>query len=374
VDLRLSEGQQLLVATARDFLRKRCPPELVDELAGDERGFPDEIWRAMAELGWVGLLVPGDFGGSDGGLLDVILLLEEMGRACLPGPYVHSAVVATSLVVRSGSDAQRRRLLPAMAQGERRCALALLEDSGEFAPDALAVRAHGRTLTGRKLFVKDAHIAHDLLVVAGDEHGSSVFVLDRTRPGIALTPMPSMTDEKLFEVTLDRVEVGPDDVLGVRGGGADALAPALRLGALARGAEMLGSSERILELAVEHAKARVQSGRPIGAFQAIQHACADLLRNVESARPLLYCAAWKVERGLDAAADVAMAKSYAGEASLAVARKAHQIFGAIGYCEEHPLHRLHKRILAARLDFGDGPSHLETVADAIGLTERPGGS
>jgi alkylation response protein AidB-like acyl-CoA dehydrogenase len=367
VDFRLGESQQLLVATARDFLRKRCPPEFVEELARDPRGFRDDLWRAMAELGWVGLLVPGTLGGSDGTLLDVILLVEEMGRAGLPGPYVHSAVVATSLLVGRGSDAQRRRLLPAMARGERRCALAVLDESGELALDAMGARVDGDKLSGRSRFVKDAHVAHDVLVVAGDEPGASLLVLERTRPGIALTPLPSMTGEHLFEVTFDGVAIGPDDVLGVRGGGRDALAPAWRLGALARSAEMLGGAERILELAVEHAKSRVQSGRPIGAFQAIQHTCADLLRNVESARPLLYRATWKLERGLDAGPEVAMAKAYAGDACLAVARRAHQIFGAIGYCEEHVLHRLHKRILAARLDFGDGAAHLETVADAIGL-------
>jgi alkylation response protein AidB-like acyl-CoA dehydrogenase len=367
MDLRLGEGQQLLAATARDFLRKHCPPELVDELAGDERGFRDDLWRTMAELGWIGLLVPGEFGGSEGSLLDVILLLEEMGRVCLPGPYLHSAVVATSLIVSAGSDAQRRSLLPVLAKGERRCALALLEESGELLPEAMTTRVDAGRLTGRKLFVKDAHTAHDLLVVARHDEGLSLMILERTRPGLTLAPMPSMTDEKLFEVIFSRVEIHSGDLLGAPGRGAEALASALRLGALARSAEMLGCAQRILELVVEYAKTRVQSGRPIGAFQAIQHACADLLRNVEGARPLLYRAAWNVDQGLEAAHDVAMAKSYVGDACLAVARKAHQVFGAISYCEEHPLHRFHKRILAARLDFGDGALHLETVARAIGL-------
>jgi alkylation response protein AidB-like acyl-CoA dehydrogenase len=367
VDFRLGEGQQLLVATARDFLRKRCPPELLAELAGDERGFPDDLWRAMAELGWVGLLAPAELGGSDGTLLDVMLLVEEMGRAGLPGPYVHSAAVATSILVAAGGDLQRRRLLPAMARGERRCALALLDERGELAPDAAGARVDGEKLTGRRRFVKDAHLAHDLLVWARDGAGPSLLLLERTRPGIALAPMPSMTGEKLFEVTFGEVAIDPGDVVGARGSGIDVLAAAWRLGALARSAEMLGAAERILALAVEHARSRVQSGRPIGAFQAIQHTCADLLRNVESARPLVYRAAWTLERGLEAAGEVAMAKAYAGDACLAVARRAHQVFGAIGYCEEHLLHRLHKRILAARLDFGDGSAHLETVAGAIGL-------
>ena len=130
---------------------------------------------------------------------------------------------------------------------------------------------------------------------------------------------------------------------------------------------MVGAAQQIMELAVEHAKTRVQGGRPIGGHQAIQHACADIVRDVDGARGLLYAAAWATSEGLDAAADVASAKAYASEACLAVARRAHQIFGAIGYCEEHPLHLLHKRIQAASLEYGDGPEHLEAVARSIGL-------
>jgi alkylation response protein AidB-like acyl-CoA dehydrogenase len=130
---------------------------------------------------------------------------------------------------------------------------------------------------------------------------------------------------------------------------------------------MVGAAQRVLEMTVEHAKTRAQGGRPIGAYQAIQHACADLVRDVDCARGLLHAAAWQVSEGLPAVADIAMAKAYAGEACLAVARRAHQIFGAISYCEEHPLHLFHKRIHAASLDFGDAALHLETVAQAIGL-------
>jgi alkylation response protein AidB-like acyl-CoA dehydrogenase len=179
--------------------------------------------------------------------------------------------------------------------------------------------------------------------------------------------MASMAGERLFEVAFDHVPLSARDVLGKEGAGWDALGPALRRGALAKSAEMVGAAQRILDLAVEHAKTRVQSGRPIGAFQAIQHACADLARGVESARPLVLHAAWKAQEGLPCETDIAMAKGYAGDACLGVARKAHQVFGAIGYCDEHPLHRLHKQIIAARLAYGDSPHHAETIARSIGL-------
>jgi len=358
MDFTPSPSQQLLIATARDFLRRHCPPETAQRLALDAHGFDEALWRRMAELGWPGLLIPGDLGGSDGSLLDVVLLVEEMGRAGLPGPFVASAVVATSLLISAGHT----RLLPALATGERIATLALVEEEGSFDPRAVSLRGEmpGR-FSGRKLFVKDAHVATDLIVVLSD---GDLLLLPADRPGIARLPFDTLSGEKLFEVTFDAVEVRAEDRLGRSAG---ALGVALAAGALARTAEMVGAAQRVLDLAVEHARTRVQGGRPIGGYQAIQHACADIVRDVDTSRGLLYLAAWKVSEGVPAESDMATAKAYAGEACLTVARRGHQIFGAIGYCEEHPLHLLHKRIQAASLDFGGAGLHLETVARAIGL-------
>jgi alkylation response protein AidB-like acyl-CoA dehydrogenase len=372
VDFHPSSAQQILITTARAFLRQHCPPEAAQCVALDERGFDEALWRRMAELGWPGLLIPPELGGSGGSLLDVILLVEEMGCAGLPGPFVTSAVVATSLVLAAGSPAQQKRLLPALAAGERIASLALVEESGSFDLDGVALKCTvpGR-LSGRKLFVKDAHVADDLVIAVRVGGDASLLLMPADRPGIARLPLDTIDGEKLFEVTFDGVDVGPDDLLGAVGGGRELVASALQLGAMARTAEMVGGAQRVLELAVEHAKARVQGGRPIGGYQAIQHSCADLVRDVDASRALLYAAAWKVAEGRPAESDAALAKAYAGTACLAVARRGHQIFGAISYCEEHPLHLLHKRILAASLEFGDATLHLETVARAIGLESSP---
>jgi alkylation response protein AidB-like acyl-CoA dehydrogenase len=371
VDFRPSPAQQILISTARAFLRQHCPPELAQRLAADERGFDERLWRRMAELGWPGLLIPPELGGSGGSVLDVILLVEEMGRAGLPGPFVTSAVVATSLLLAAGSAAQQKRLLPSLAAGERVASLAIVEESGSFELDAVALEcAIPGWLRGRKLFVKDAHVADDLLVAVRVGAAVSLILVPTDRPGVARLPLDAISGEKLFEVTFDGVEVRPDDRLAPIGSAREVLASALRAGALARTAEMVGGAQRVLELAVEHAKTRVQGGRPIGGYQAIQHSCADLVRDVDASRALLYAAAWKLAEGLPAEADAALAKAYAGEACLAVARRGHQIFGAISYCEEHPLHLIHKRIQAASLEFGDGQLHLETVARAIGLASE----
>jgi len=370
MDFNPSPSQQILISTARAFLRQHCSPELAQRLALDAHGFDEALWRRLAELGWPGLLVPPDLGGSGGSLLDVILLVEEMGRAGLPGPFVASAVVATSLVLSVGSASQQKRLLPPLAAGERLATLALVEETGSFDPGAVALdcRVPGR-LTGRKLFVKDAHVADDLVVAVRESGGLSLLLLPIDRPGITRVALDTLSGEKLFELAFDGVEVSADDRLGSAGRAREALASALQAGALARTAEMVGAAQHVLELVVEHAKTRVQGGRPIGGYQAIQHACADLVRDVDASRALLATAAWRASEGLPAETDVAMAKAYAGEACLAVARRAHQIFGAISYCEEHPLHLIHKRIQAASLDFGDAQHHLETVASAIGLEQ-----
>jgi alkylation response protein AidB-like acyl-CoA dehydrogenase len=225
----------------------------------------------------------------------------------------------------------------------------------------------GGRLNGSKLFVKDAHLADQLIMVVRGNGGFNLLLLEARQPGLTLFPLDTMSGEKLFEVLFRDVPVPPDALLGVAGQGWQALARALQIGALARGAEMVGCAQRILEICVEYAKVREQSGRPIGAFQAVQHHCADVLRNVEGSRYILYNAAWKMQQGQECTAAVAMAKAYASEACLWAARKGHQIMGAISYCEEHPLHLFHKRIQAAGLDFGDAACHFETVAQAIGL-------
>lgn len=372
MDFRPSPAQRLLVATAREFLGEHCPPERAQRVALDARGFDQALWRRMAELGWPGLLIPSELGGSGGSLLDVVLLVEEMGRAAAPGPFVTSAVAATSLLLAAGSADQQRRRLPAMAAGERIVAPALVDDGGAFDLDAIALEgeAPGR-LDGKKLFVEDAHIADELIVATRTRAGLGLLLVATDRAGVARLPLDTIGAEKLFEVVFDRVEVHAEDRLGA-GDGSAALAAAMQAGALARTAEMVGGAQRLLELAVEHARTRVQGGRPIGGYQAIQHACADLVRDVDASRGLLYAAAWKASEGGPAAREVAMAKAYAGEACLAVARRAHQIFGAMGYCEEHPVHLLHKRIHAASLDFGDVALHQEAIARAIGLAPRGG--
>jgi len=350
VDLSFSPAQQLLRQSARAFLLQRCPPERV--------GFAADLWKEIAALGWPGLLISPELGGSGGSVADALALVEELGRACFPGPFIASAIVATTALGRA-EGRRARDLLAALALGERICTLALLEGPARLEP--------GR-LNGRQLFVPDAHVATDVIVLASGPVGPTALLLPMDRPGIAAHPLDSMTGDKLFELVFTDVEIRGEDLLGAPGEAWALLSRAVRVGALARSAEMAGAAQRVLELCIEHARVRVQGGRPIGAHQAIQHACADSYRDVESARWLTWEAEWKLATGRsDADAAVAAAKVYGGEAALRVARRAHQIMGAIGYSEEHPLHLFHKRILAASLDAGDASQNLDAVARSIGL-------
>ena len=350
MDLSFSPAQQLLQQSARAFLLQRCSPERV--------GFAADLWKEIATLGWPGLLISPELGGSGGSVADALALVGELGRACFPGPFIASAVVATIALGRA-EGRRAHDLLAALALGERICTLALLEGSARLEP--------GR-LNGRQLFVPDAHLATDVIVLGSGPAGPTALLLPMDRAGIAAHPLDSMTGDKLFELVFTDVPIRGEDLLGAPGEAWALLSPAVRVGALARSAEMAGAAQRVLELCIEHARVRVQGGRPIGAHQAIQHACADSYRDVESARWLTWEAEWKLATGRSGAdAAVAAAKVYAGEAALRVARRAHQIMGAIGYSEEHPLHLFHKRILAASLDAGDATQHLDAVARSIGL-------
>src|SRR5262249_50680587 len=205
----------------------------------------EKLWRHIAELGWPGLLVDPALGGSGGSMLDVVLLVEQMGYACLAGPFVTSAVVVTSLLTTGGSAEQRKRLLPALASGDLIATLALVEESGSSDPGDVALACHvpGR-LSGRKLFVKDAHLADLLVVVVREGVGLSLLLVPTDRPGIARCPLAQISGEKIFEVVFDGVAITADDRLGPAGHGAALLTPALEAGGARRPPEVGGGAPR----------------------------------------------------------------------------------------------------------------------------------
>jgi alkylation response protein AidB-like acyl-CoA dehydrogenase len=376
MDFGFSEEQELLRRSARDFLTKECPMSVVRQLMADESGHSPALWRDMAALGWQGLIVPEQYGGAGLDFVDLVVVLEEMGRAVLPGPFLSTAVYASVALLEAGSEAQKSRYLPAIADGSSIATVALLEPSGRWDAEGIAATATpekgGYCLDGTKLFVPDGHIA-DLLIVAARSIGSSfsegvsLFCVDASLPGIRRQALKTMDQtRKLAEVVLSGVQVPADALLGAEGGGWRTIERLADRGKVALCAESCGGAQRVLEMSVDYAKVREQFGKPIGSFQAIQHKCANMMVQVESSKSATYYAAWAVANDVaEAPLAAAMAKAYCSDAYRVVAGEGIQIHGGIGFTWEHDMHIYFKRAKSSEVTFGDATWNREIVAQHV---------
>ena len=377
MDFGFSEEQQMLRKSARDFLAKECPMTYVRRMMDDDIGHSEEVWRKMAELGWMGLVFPESAGGAGLDMVDLVVVLEEMGRVVLPGPFFSTVVLAGITLAEAASDEQKKRWLRKIATGEIKATLATLEPSGRY--DATGIEttakadAGGYLLEGTKLFVPDAHVA-DLVIVPARKEGSSgeagisLFAVETPKDGVTVTALATLDQtRKLCEVRLDNVRVGPESLIGSLGGGWKLLERVLDRAKVALSAEMCGGAERVLDMSVEYAKVRVQFDRPIGSFQAIQHQIAVMAENTALARSASEsaCAARDFEW-----LALASAKVCAGEAAGVAAAIAHAVHGAIGFTHEHTLHLWTRRLWAWRSEFGNS-THWSTL---IGRTVCANGS
>ncbi len=377
MDFTFSEEQEMLKKMARDFLTDKCPKELIKEMEADERGYSPELWKEMAGLGWMGLVLPEKYGGSNMAFLDLAVLLEEMGRACLPGPFFSTIVLGGLTVLDAGSEEQKQEYLPKIASGEALFTLALTEASARYDAGSIAVTAtadnNDYIINGTKLFVPDAHIADYLLCVArtgeqGEvEDGITVFIVDARSAGISNTVLKTITGDKQCEVVFDQVRVPAGNILGQPDRGWGVVQRAIERAAVAKCCDMAGVVQQVLEMTLDYAKERRQFDRPIGSFQVIQHYCADMATDVDGIKFSTYEAAWMLSEGLPCTREVAIAKAWAGEACERIVTLAHQIHGAIGCTIDHDLHLYTKRGKVAQLSFGDGDFYRELVAQKMGL-------
>jgi alkylation response protein AidB-like acyl-CoA dehydrogenase len=376
VDFGFNEEQEMLRQSARGLLEKECPAAAVRRLMDDERGYDPALWKKMAELGWTGLVLPDSFGGAGLGWIDLVVVLEEMGRVVLPSPFIWTVLFGEA-VSRAGSPVMKSALLPRLAAGEIIATLAWMEPAGAWNPDAIVMPAvredTGFRLEGVKLYVPDAHVASHILVAArtGGEgaRGVTLFALDAKRAGVAITPLKTMDQtRKLSEVKFTGVHVEPEEVVGEIGDGWKVLSAVIDRGKLMVAAEMMGGAQKVLETAVEYAKIRTQFGRPIGAFQAIQHKCANMVVEIEGAKSAVYYAAWALANQVpDAPLAAAVAKAAASDAYRRAAADGIQVHGGIGFTWEHDLHLYFKRAKSSEFTFGDASYNRELVAQQIGL-------
>jgi alkylation response protein AidB-like acyl-CoA dehydrogenase len=354
-----TDDQRAIKRTAHDFLAARFKLETVRELAESERGFTDEQWREIAELGWPGVIVPEEHGGLGLGAVELVVIQEEMGYALAPSPFF-SSICAALLLVAAGTEEQRQRWLGPLASGELRGTVAVWDEHAGWSPDHSEAEPAGGALSATKIAVPDAATA-DLLILAGANGNHYAVELDG--PNVSVTPQNSLDPtRKLFRVELDGAAVEPlaHEPAGI------AHAYAAIVTALA--AENVGVAQRAMEMAVAYAGDRKQFDRPIGSFQAVAHRCAQMLLEVEGARSLSYWAGWALDHEPDAAARAAsMAKAYASDAGFRVTASAIQVHGGIGFTWEHDLHFFFKRAKANAHAFGDGRWHRDRVAALAGV-------
>jgi alkylation response protein AidB-like acyl-CoA dehydrogenase len=376
MDLRFTETQEILKKMARDFLTTECPKTLVRKLEQSEEGYSPELWKKIAELGWMGLIIPEEYGGMGYSFQDLVVLLEEIGRNILPGPLI-ATITSTFLILEAGTEEQKKELLPKIARGELIITTALLESEGVFDASGITVKATPKgddfVINGTKLFVEMAHVANYIICVTrtkdstAPEKGITLFIVDSKATGISHEVMPTTAADKLCEVHFKDVTVRKKNVLGKIDEGWPIVEMMLRKGAIAKCAESLGAIETCVEMTVAYSKERTQYERPIGAFQALQHKMADMWTAMETSRYLIYEAAWMESERLPCAKEASMAKAYVNEIYKDVAKWAVRLHGAIATSADHDIPFYYRRSKAADIAFGGTDFHREIVAQRIGL-------
>ena len=371
MDFGFSPEQQQLRSQVRRFLDDECPLERVRTLMAADAPYDAGLWRKTAELGWHALAVPEAHGGLGLGWDDVVVVAEETGKSLFPSPFVSTAVAAR-LITKLGDEAQCARWLEPIAAGSSVATLAVTEESD--APFDAGVETTAKAdgarvvLKGTKMFVPDGMAADLLLVVAREGSGVSVFAVPADAPGVTRTAL-KLVDSTQRAARIELVDVAVDGAarLGKPGEAGAALRDALDAQIVARAAEMAGSADAALRLAVEYAKVRKQFGQPIGRFQGVKHELAEVYVEIESSRSLVYYASWAVDHSEEASRHVAMAKLYAAAAADRAGEACVQVHGAIGFTWECDAHLFYKRGRMSRSLLGSAGWHGERLLAADGL-------
>jgi alkylation response protein AidB-like acyl-CoA dehydrogenase len=352
----LNESQEILKESARKFFAGECPIAEVRRLMETNTAFDAKLWAKLAEQGYTGIIFPEEFGGVGLGIVELILLMEEAGRALLPGPFFSTVALAGSALHAVANTEQKKKYLGPICRGEARATVALLEAAASWDPADIQMNAVNGKLKGEKLFVTDAAVADWIIVVARN----GVFLVDAKASGVRIAPMLGMDlTRKIYCV---QFEDTPAEKLGEVSG----VSKALDVATAAIAAEMVGGMQRTLDLTVEYAKTRKQFGKPIGMFQAVQHQCADMYLETESSRSAVYYAAWALEENApDAASAASIAKIYASDASRTVGNRGIQVHGGMGFTWENDIHLYYRRAKASETALGDATFHRERLARLV---------
>jgi len=368
LDFTFTDEHEELRATLRAFLEKRSDEQAVRSQMESERGHDPEVWKQMAEeLGLAGLIIDEEHGGAGFTYVELLIAMEEMGRALLCSPFLGTAVFAANVLKLAASETTQKELLPGIASGQRVVSVAHAEPNGRWDLEGIRLEAvesgDGHALTGAKSWVLDGHVAEVLLVAARVGGGLGLFQVEGDATGLSRTLIPSLdTTRKLAHLEFDATPAR----LVSAGDQGQAISKAIGLTVAALAAEQVGGAQKCLEMSVEYAGSRLQFGRPIGSYQSIKHMCADMLVSVELAKSAAYNACFAAaEDDDDLLEAVALAKSYCSEAYFRAAADTIQIHGGMGFTWEHPAHLYFKRAKASEILFGDSTHHREVLADLL---------
>jgi alkylation response protein AidB-like acyl-CoA dehydrogenase len=379
MDIGFTEEQEMLRDSARRFFESECTTQFVRQRMAEPAAVTGEFWQKLAEQGWLGIVYPEEEAGSGLGLVDLVVLMEEMGRAVMPGPFLSTVLLGGAAIAEAGAPAQRRQWLPQIVAGSAKAALAWTEPNLRWDAAGVTLRAReaggGFILSGSKLFVGDAHLA-DILVIAARtrdgstmEDGVSLFLVPKDTPGVTVSVLPTIDEtRKLCEVRLDNVALPAGALLGEIHQGWVPLSRVIARATVALAAEMCGGAQQVLDMTVAYAKIRIAFGKPIGSYQGVKHQAADMLVALENAKSLTYYAAWAFDQDLDEAPlAISMAKAAASDMSRKIAGTGIQLHGGIGMTWEHDLQLYFKRAKASEVAFGDATWHRERVAQLMRL-------
>ena len=379
MDVLLTEEEEMLKNSAREFLGTECPPSVAREMEKDDLGYPPDLWKQMASLGWVGMALPERYGGQGLSLTYLGIVLEEVGRHIAPVP-LHSTMVAALTIANDGTEEQRRETLPAVCDGNMVLTWAFTEADPRFRPEAVKMEAGpdggDYLISGTKMFVDNFNAAQKCLVVcrtdpaSEGEAGISLFLVDTNSPGITHTPLITLAKDKQCQVSFDKVRIPKSGLVGDLHKGWPVVERMLDRGTALLCAQIVGAARKDAEMAIDYAKNRVAFGRPIGAFQSIQHLCADMVVWVDGGQLLTYEALWRMDQGLPASIEVSQAKAFCNEKCEAVVRSSQIIHGGIGFMMEFNLHLWFRRVTAWTMRLGTSFEHRARIASA--LLDQPG--
>ena len=370
MDFDLSQPQQLLQKSARDFFKRECPPEKVREIMATDTAFDEKLWQGVADQGWTGLIIPEEFGGLGLGVVELAVVAEEMGRAVLPGPFT-STVWASAVIARAGSEGQKAQYLEKISSGELKATVAMLEGSASWNTDDVMLPAEkdggNYRLNGTKEMVTDAAVADLILVTARSGADLILLPINAKTDGITITATPGIdATRKLYRIEFKDVIVPQSDALESGYRAKEALEQGSRVANVAICAEMVGGMGWVVETSVAYVRERQQFGKPVGMYQAVQHKCADMLLYTESSRSAVYYAAWALNvDDPSAKLAVSIAKAYTSDGARETGNRGIQVHGGIGFTWEHNLHLYYKRFKSSETMFGDATYHREEIAKQV---------